>query len=134
MIDEKINNSLKELESQLKNVEAARKQVEKTVNSFDGINNSTQKYVSSLSEIKKTLDSIVEQIGKDYVKKVSEFEKDRHEIIESSKKTIKGIDDVTNNVTELLATNANLLQKKLTYTLILNVIIIAGVIATIFLK
>lgn len=134
MIDDKINNSLKELENQLKNVEAARKQVEKTVNSFNGINDSTQQYVSSLSEIKTTLDEIIKQIGKNYENKVSEFEKDRHEIFESSKKAIKGIEEATNNITKLLASNANLLQKKLTYILILNIIIIAGIIAAIFLK
>lgn len=134
MIDERINNSLEELENQLKKVEAARKQVEKTINSFNGINDSTQKYVSRLSEIKTTLNEIIKLIRQDYKDKVSEFEKDRHVIIESSENAINKIEEATNNVTELLASNTNLLQKKLTYTLILNVIIIAGVIATIFLK
>ena len=41
MIDEKINNSLRELEQGLKNVESARKQVEKTVSSYDGLNKTT---------------------------------------------------------------------------------------------
>ena len=108
--------------------------MEKTVISFNGINDSTQQYVSSLSEIKTTLDEIIKQIGKNYENKVSEFEKDRHEIFESSKKAIKGIEEATNNITKLLASNANLLQKKLTYILILNIIIIAGIIAAIFLK
>ena len=47
MIDEKINNSLKELEQRLQNVESARKQVEKTVSSYDGLNKTTAEYVSS---------------------------------------------------------------------------------------
>ena len=37
MIEEKINNSLKELEEGLKDIESARKQVEKTVSSYDGL-------------------------------------------------------------------------------------------------
>lgn len=134
MIDDKINNSLKELENQLKNVEAARTQVEKTINSFDGINISTKKYVYSLNEIKTRLDEIVKLIGQDYNNKVSEFEKDRAEIVKSSNNAINKIEKATNNVRETLVSNANLLQKKLTYTLILNVIIIAAVIAKIFLK
>lgn len=134
MIDDKINNSLKELENQLKNVEVARTQVEKTINSFDGINISTKKYVYSLNEIKTRLDEIVKLIGQDYNNKVSEFEKDRAEIVKSSNNAINKIEKATNSVRETLVSNANLLQKKLTYTLILNVIIIAAVIAKIFLK
>ena len=37
MIEEKINNSLKELEQGLREIESARKQVEKTVSSFVGL-------------------------------------------------------------------------------------------------
>ena len=51
MIDQKINNSLKELEQSLKNIESARKQVEKTVNSYDGLNNTTSEYVTTLSTL-----------------------------------------------------------------------------------
>ena len=51
MIDEKINNSLRELEQGLKNVESARKQVEKTVSSYDGLNKTTAEYVSQLGVI-----------------------------------------------------------------------------------
>ena len=47
MMDEKINNSLKELEQRLQNVESARKQVEKTVSSYDNLNKTTAEYVSS---------------------------------------------------------------------------------------
>ena len=108
--------------------------MEKTVNSFDEINNSTKEYVSSLSEIKSKLDNIIILIEQDYNNKVSEFEKDRVEIIKSSMNAIRKIEEVTNSVTELLALNANLLQKKLTYTLILDGIIIVGVIVAIFLK
>ena len=37
MIDQKINNSLRELEQSLKNIDSARKQVEKTISSYDGL-------------------------------------------------------------------------------------------------
>ena len=97
-------------------------------------NISTKKYVYSLNEIKTRLDEIVKLIGQDYNNKVSEFEKDRAEIVKSSNNAINKIEKATNSVRETLVSNANLLQKKLTYTLILNVIIIAAVIAKIFLK
>ena len=51
MIDEKINNSLKELEQGLKDIESARKQVEKTVNSYDGLNKTTGEYVTKLGAL-----------------------------------------------------------------------------------
>ena len=37
MIDQRINDSLKELEQGLKNIDSARKQVERTINSYDGL-------------------------------------------------------------------------------------------------
>ena len=48
MIEEKINNSLKELEEGLKDIESARKQVEKTVSSYDGLTKTTAEYVTKL--------------------------------------------------------------------------------------
>ena len=46
MIDQRINDSLKELEQGLKNIDSARKQVERTINSYDGLHNSTSEYVT----------------------------------------------------------------------------------------
>ena len=46
MIDEKINKTLSELEANLRNVESARKQVESTVNSYEGIKAVTANYVN----------------------------------------------------------------------------------------
>ena len=40
MIDQRINDSLKELEQSLKNLDSARKQVEKTIESYDGLHDS----------------------------------------------------------------------------------------------
>ena len=75
MIDEKINNSLRELEQGLKNVESARKQVEKTVSSYDGLNKTTAEYVSQLGVITTKVKELVDSIGKDYDQKVKAFEK-----------------------------------------------------------
>ena len=52
MIDQRINDTLKELEQALINIDSARSQVEKTVNSFDGLNSSTSEYVSQLVDCK----------------------------------------------------------------------------------
>ena len=46
MIDQRINDSLKELEQGLKNIDSARKQVERTINSYDGLHNSTSEYMN----------------------------------------------------------------------------------------
>ena len=51
MIEEKINNSLKELEQGLRDIESARKQVEKTVSSYDGLTKTTGDYVTKLGSI-----------------------------------------------------------------------------------
>ena len=50
MIDEKINKTLSELEANLRNVESARKQVESTVNSYEGIKAVTANYVKNLDD------------------------------------------------------------------------------------
>ena len=84
MIDEKINNSLRELEQGLKSMESARKQVEKTVNSYDGLNSTTAEYVSKLGTITTKIQELVDTIGKDYSQKVKAFEKDRETVINAA--------------------------------------------------
>ena len=49
MIDNKINKTLSELEDGLRNIESARRQVEKTVNSYRELKEVTIEYVNSLS-------------------------------------------------------------------------------------
>lgn len=51
MIDEKINKALTELEANLRNLQSAREQVEKTVNSYNGLNSTTTDYVGKLGTI-----------------------------------------------------------------------------------
>lgn len=60
MIDEKINKTLSELEANLRNVESARKQVESTVNAYDGFKTVTENCVKSLSSISDNLNAIGE--------------------------------------------------------------------------
>ena len=113
MIDEKINNSLKELEQGLKNVESARKQVEKTVNSYDGLNATTAEYVNKLGTVTNKIQEIVDSIGKDYAKKVTEFEKDRE------------TDEFNNSLSAI--------QTKLKYSLIVNAVSLIAIIAIIIM-
>lgn len=75
MIEEKINNSLKELEQGLREIESARKQVEKTVSSYDGLTKTTGEYVTKLGSITTKVQELVDSIGKDYDQKVKAFEK-----------------------------------------------------------
>ena len=84
MIEEKINNSLKELEEGLKDIESARKQVEKTVSSYDGLTKTTGEYVTKLGNITTKVQELVDSIGKDYDQKIKAFEKDRDTIVNAS--------------------------------------------------
>ncbi len=118
MIDEKINNSLKELEQNLKEVETARKQVERTVKSYDGLNSTTADYVSKLSVITTKIQELIDAIGKDYKLKVKELEKDRDTII----KVANAGTEKLSNASDEFATSLQTTGKKLTYSIIINVI------------
>lgn len=98
MIDERINKSLTEIETQLRNLESARVQVDKTVNAFDELNSTTTDYVSSLNEIHSKLADLINLVGEDYTKNVSEFKKDRAEIINSTNNLLERIDNTANDV------------------------------------
>lgn len=98
MIDERINKSLTEIETQLRNLESARVQVDKTVNAFDELNSTTKDYVSSLNEIYSKLADLINLVGEDYTKNVSEFKKDRAEIINSTNNLLERIDNTANDV------------------------------------
>lgn len=83
MIEEKINNSLKELEKGLKDIESARKQVEKTVSSYDGFTKTTGEYVTKLGSITTKVQELVDSIGKEYDQKVMVLEKATEEFKDS---------------------------------------------------
>lgn len=129
MIDEKINNSLKELEQGLKNVESARKQVEKTVSSYDGLNKTTAEYVSQLGVITTKVKELVDSIGKDYDQKVKAFEKDREAVIKASNTATEKLSNATEEFKESLFE----IQTKLKYSLIVNAVSLVAIAAIAFM-
>lgn len=129
MIDEKINNSLRELEQGLKNVESARKQVEKTVKSYDGLNSTTAEYVSKLGTITTMIQEVVDAIGKDYSQKVKAFEKDRETVIKASNAATEKL----SNATEEFKVSLFEIQTKLKYSLIVNAVSLVAIAAIVFL-
>lgn len=128
MIDEKINNSLKELEQGLKSMESARQQVEKTVNSYDGLNSTTADYVSKLGAITTKIQELVDTIGRDYSQKIKTLEKDRETIINASAAATEKLSKASEEFKESLVE----IQTKLKYSLIVNAISLASVAAILF--
>lgn len=129
MIDEKINNSLRELEQGLKNVESARKQVEKTVSAYDGLNKTTAEYVSQLGIITTKVKELVDSIGKDYDQKIKAFEKDRDTVIKAS----NAATDKLSNATEEFRKSQFEIQTKLKYSLIINAVSLVVITAIVIL-
>lgn len=132
MIDEKINNSLRELEQGLKSMESARKQVEKTVNSYDGLNSTTAEYVSKLGTITTKIQELVDTIGKDYSQKVKAFEKDCETVINASTAATEKLSKASEEFKDSLVD----VQTKLKYSLILNVVslVVIGIIVYLLSK
>ena len=120
MIDEKINNSLRELEQGLKNVESARKQVEKTVSSYDGLNKTTAEYVSQLGVITTKVKEVVDSIGKDYDQKVKAFEKDRDTVIKASNDAIEELTNAKDEFKDSLVG----IQKNQKYNFMINAVLL----------
>ena len=126
MIDQRINDSLKELEQGLKNIDSARKQVERTVNSYDGLHNSMSEYVTQLGNLTTKVKELVTAIGTDYNQKVAAFDKDRKVIVDSANSAIHEL----SNSTETFKNSLNNVENKLKYSLIVNValFVILGII------
>lgn len=128
MIDKKINKTLSELEVSLRNIEAARKQVENIVNSYSELKGATSDYVKSLSYVNENLKKFVHVIGDDYNIKSKSFEKDCKNISESCYALIsainKSVEDIKNNV----SSNVNKIHRKITYVLICNFILLGTVV------
>lgn len=133
MIDEKINKTLTELESNLRNLESARQQVEKTIQSYDGLNSTTSEYVVKLGTVTTKIHELVENIGKDYDNKVKAFEKDRETIINASNEATEKLSKATDEFKESLSN----VQKKLKYSMIVSIvslITIGTIIALLLIK
>lgn len=129
MIDEKINKTLKELEQGLKDVESARKQVERTVSSFSNLNTTTSEYVSKLGTITTKILELVGYVGKDYAQKVKDFENDREAVIKSSNTATEKLSNATEEFKESLFE----IQTKLKYSLIVNAVSLVVIGAILFL-
>ncbi len=129
MIDEKINNSIMELEQGLKSIESARKQVEKTVSAYDGLNNTTAEYVNQLGVITTKVQELVDCIGNDYAQKVEAFEKDRDTVIKAS----NAATDKLTNATEEFKVSLLEIRIKLKYALIISAVSWVTVAAIFFL-
>ena len=130
MIDQRINNSLKSLEEGLRNIESAREQVERTVDSYDGLNSSVTRYVQNLSSLTEKVRELITAVENDYTTKVASFEKDRQTIVSSANEASNKLAEATDSFKESLAN----VENKLKYSLILNVIIIVALAAIFFIK
>lgn len=132
MIDQRINDSLKELEQSLKNLDSARKQVEKTIESYDGLHDSASEYVAQLKKIATKVEELIAAVGTDYKQKVEEFDKDCKSIIESANSASQKLSEATDSFDNLL----NKIEKKQNYSMIINIIlaIILGGIIILFIR
>ena len=132
MMDQRINDSLKELEQSLKNLDSARKQVEKTIESYDGLHDSASEYVAQLKKIATKVEELIAAVGTDYKQKVEEFDKDCKSIIESANSASQKLSEATDSFDNLL----NKIEKKQNYSMIINIIlaIILGGIIILFIR
>lgn len=132
MMDQRINDSLKELEQSLKNLDSARKQVEKTIESYDGLHDSVSEYVAQLEKITTKVEELIVVVGTDYKQKVKEFDNDCKSIIESANSASQKLSEATDSFNNSL----NKIEAKQNYSLIINVVlaIILGSIIVLFIR
>lgn len=132
MIDQRINDSLKELEQSLKDIDSARKQVENTINSYDGLQNSTSEYVAQLENLTVKVKELVTIVGKDYKQKVADFDKNCKSIIESANSASQNLSEATESFNNSL----NKIDAKQNYCMIINIVlaIILGGIILLFIR
>ena len=132
MIDQRINDSLKELEQSLKNIDSARKQVEKTIESYDGLHDSASEYVAQLKKITTKVEELIAAVGTDYKQKVEEFDKDCKSIIESPPSASQKLSEATESFNNSL----NKIDAKQNYCMIINIVlaIILGGIILLFIR
>ena len=129
MMDERINQTLSELENNLKNIEAARRQVEKTVNSYDGLKTATAEYVTELGNVTAKTKELVDTIGEDYSQRIMSFKKDREAIINAATTAIQNL----SNATEEFKKSLSEVKTRLKFSLIVNIISLVAIVAIIVL-
>ena len=133
MIDEKINKALKELEDNLRNVRSANDQVNNTVNAYKALTASTTAYAESLSAVKDSVEKLVKAIGNDYGKKVSEFDKDRNQIVASCNQVIADVNRTIQDAKQSFHDNIKQIHNKFAYVIALNGIILLSIVLLHFL-
>lgn len=120
--------SLERMKSVLTDIESAKQQVEKTVNSYDGLNSTTAEYVSKLGTITTKIQELVDTIGKDYSQKLKAFEKDRETVINATTAATEKL----SNASEEFKDSLTEIRTKLKYSLIVNAVSLAAIVAIIF--
>lgn len=128
MIDDKINKALTELESNLRSVKSANEQVNNTVNAYKALTVSTTAYAESLSAVKDSVEKLTNIVGKDYDRKVTDFEKDRNQIVASCNQVITNVNQAIDDVKQSFNDNIKQIHKKFTYVLVLNGLILLTVV------
>lgn len=118
MIEQRITNSLKELEQSLKNIDSARKQVEKTVSTYEGLSDATSNYVNSLGVLTTKVKELITIIDSDYSQKAATFENNCKLVVDSANISYRKLSETI----ELFGKSLNNVEKKLKYCLIINAI------------
>ena len=123
MIDEKINTSLIEIERELQNISSARRQVDKTVASYEELKVATASYKDSLNQITKSLTDLVANFRTNY-----------EEIMKASSSAIKNLNEAADSVKKEVGDKVSSLDNRLYIILAMNAILIAITIALDFIK
>ena len=123
MIDEKINTSLIEIERELQNISSARRQVDKTVASYEELKVATASYKDSLNQITKSLTDLVANFRTNY-----------EEIMKASSSAIKNLNEAADSVKKEVGDKVPSLDNRLYIILAMNAILIAITIALHFIK
>ena len=106
---------------------------ENTINSYDGLQNSTSEYVAQLENLTAKVKELVTIVGKDYKQKVADFDKNCKSIIESANSASQNLFEATDTFSNSL----NKIESKLNYSLIINivlVVILVGIIIVLFTR
>ena len=133
MIDDKINKALTELEANLRSVRSANDQVNNTVNAYKALTASITTYTESLSAVKDSVEKLVKAIGNDYGKKVSEFDKDRNQIVASCNQVIADVNRTIQDAKQSFHDNIKQIRNKFAYLITLNGIILLTMVLLHFL-
>lgn len=123
MIDEKINTSLIEIERELQNISSARRQVDKTVASYEELKVATASYKDSLNKITKSLTDLVANFRTNY-----------EEIMKASSSAIKNLNEAADSVKKEVGDKVSSFDNRLYIILAMNAILIAITIALHFIK